>query len=506
MLLSFLIIIPFFSGFFSFFAFKFKKNLPRWIALISIFLMFFITVYMWFQGEFYIFKQDHYPNWSYELILPWIPRFGIEFHIAIDGFSFLMLISTLILGVIAVLSSWNEIRTHQGLFYLNFLLVLSGVIGVFIAVDLFLFFFFWEMMVLPMYFLIALWGYQSQENKNCIFAANKFFIYTQVSGIIILSSILGLVFSYYTSTNILTFNYNTLLLQTLNLNVEHIIMLGFFLACAIKMPIVPFHGWLPDVHVQSPTCGAVEIIGILLKTAPYALLRYNLVLFPRSTETFIPIIMFLGLLSLFYGAFTAFSQTNIKRLIAYSSISHMGLILIGIYSGNEIAMQGSLIQILSNGISTSALCILSGQLYKRLHTQDMRQMGGLWKYIYWLPGCTLFFSLSNLGMPGTGNFTGEFLILFGLFQSSPFLSILSSTTIIFSSVYSLHMIHRIFYGSHIRNFKIFFLNKHEISIIIPLIFMLIFLGFNPQKVLDISYNSIHNIQKKFTDSTSKIRL
>ncbi|CAL4326228.1 NADH-quinone oxidoreductase subunit M [Buchnera aphidicola] len=492
MLLSLLIIIPFFSSFFSFFSYNLNKNAPRWIALIGIILTLLVIIKISMQENDYFFQVTHYPNWNCQFIIPWIPKFGISFNIATDGLSIVMLVFASLLSIISIVCSWNEIKIKEGFFYFNFMLVFTGIIGIFIAVDLFLFFFFWEIILIPMYFLIALWS-DKEKKENSYFAANKFFIYGQISGLILLSSILLLVLNYYKITHILTFDYNLLLNQSINQYVEYIIMLGFFFAFAIKMPIIPFHGWLADTHVQCPSCGAVEIIGILLKTAPYAFLRYNLVLVPHATEKFASIAMFLGLISIFYGAFIAFSQTNIKRLIAYSSISHMGLILIAIYSNNEISLQGVVIQMLSNSVSTAALCILSGQLYQRLKTQDMRLMGGLWSYVYWIPGFTLFFSLANLGIPGTGNFIGEFLILSGLFQFFPLTSILATIGIVFSSIYSLNMIHKIFYGSSKKVLPMFFLNKKELWTIIVLIITLVFLGINPQKIIDASYNSIHNI-------------
>lgn len=504
MLLSLLIIIPFFSSFMSFFSYKIHKNMPRWIALTGILFTLLVLIHIFLKENYDFVQTLHYPNWNYQFKIPWIPTFGIAFNIAIDGFSIVMLIFSSFLSIVAILSSWNEIKKNEGFFYFNFMLVFTAIIGVFIAIDLFLFFFFWEIMLIPMYFLISLWTDEIKKEKKC-FAANKFFIYGQISGLILLSSILLLVFTYYQNTNVLTFDYNILLSQSINKYIEYLVMLGFFLAFAIKMPIVPFHGWLPDVHSKSSYCGAVEIIGVLLKTAPYALLRYNLVLFPYSTEKFTPIAMFLGVISIFYGAWLAFSQKNIKKLIAYSSISHMGLILIGIYSNNEIALQGVVIQILSNSISTAALCILSGQLYKRLKTQDIRQMGGFWSCIYWIPGFALFFSLANLGIPGTGNFIGEFLILFGTFEAFPFICIFATIGIVFSSIYSLNIIQRIFYGSFKKKFPVFCINKQELSILIVLIFMLIFLGINPQRIINTSYNSIHNIQKNFNNSILKIR-
>ncbi|QCI22048.1 complex I subunit 4 family protein [Buchnera aphidicola] len=505
MLLSLLIIIPFFSSFFSFFSYKLNKKMPRWIALAGMLFTLLIIIQIFFENKCHFVQTEDYPNWTHQLIIPWIPRFGITFHIAIDGFSILMLLFSIFLSIIAVLSSWNEIKKNEGFFYFNLMLVLTAIIGIFIAIDLFLFFVFWEIILIPMYFLISLWSDEVKKEKIYL-AANKFFIYGQISGLILLSSILLLVFAYYKNTSILTFNYNLILTQSINENIEYLVMLGFFLAFAIKMPIVPFHGWLLDTHTKSSYCGAVEIIGVLLKTAPYALLRYNLVLFPNATQKFTLFAMFLGVISIFYGAWLAFSQTNIKKLIAYASISHMGLILIGIYSNNGIALQGVVIQILSNSISTAALCILSGQLYKRLKTQDIKKMGGLWSYIYWIPGFFLFFSLANLGIPGTGNFIGEFLILSGIFEDFPFICIFATMGIVFSSIYSLNIVQKIFYGPSKIEFLMFFISKRELLTIILLIFTLIFLGINPQKIINTSYHSIHNIQKKFNNSILKIRV
>ncbi|CAL4320432.1 NADH-quinone oxidoreductase subunit M [Buchnera aphidicola] len=499
MLLSLLVIIPFLSGVFSFFSFKYQKKISRWIALIGIGLTLLIVIKIWLSENYCIHQIKDFPYLEYQLILPWIPSLGVNFHLSIDGFSIIMLFLTSFLGIIAILCSWNEIKENEGFFYFNIMLVLTGIIGIFIAFDLFLFFFFWELTLIPIYFLISLWGQKQEEGKKYIKIANKFFIYTQISGLIMLASILLLVLNFYQNNNILTFNYNLLLTTPIDKNIEYVVMLGFFLAFIIKMPIFPFHGWLPDFYEKSPYCGAIDIIGTLLKTAPYGLLRYNKVFFPHATEHFLPIVIFLGFFSMFYGAWMAFSQINIKRLIAYSSISHMGLILISIYAGNEIALQGTIIQILSNSISTSALCILSGQMYKYLKTQDIRKMGGLWKNIYWIPGFSLFFALSNLGIPGSGNFIGEFLILFGIFSIHPFISSFATIGIIFTCIYSLNMIQKMYYGSSKEDFPMFFLNIKEFLISIVLIFALILLGFMPQKILNTSFDTVHfiyNFSKK----------
>ncbi len=290
----------------------------------------------------------------------------------------------------------------MGFFHLNLMWILGGVIGVFLALDLFMFFFFWEMMLVPMYFLIALWGHSSSDGKKTrIYAATKFFIFTQASGLIMLVAILGLVLVNFNNTGVITFNYADLLKVQMSKTTEYVLMLGFFIAFAVKLPVVPFHSWLPDAHAQAPTAGSVDLAGILLKTAAYGLLRFALPLFPNASAEFAPIAMTLGLIGIFYGAFLAFAQTDIKRLIAFSSVSHMGFVLIGIYSGSQLALQGAVIQMLAHGLSAAALFILSGQLYERLHTRDMREMGGIWSRIAYLPAISLFFAAASLGLPGT---------------------------------------------------------------------------------------------------------
>ncbi|WP_422667117.1 NADH-quinone oxidoreductase subunit M [Buchnera aphidicola] len=500
MLICSLIIIPFLSSIFSLFFSYFKKNFSRWVALIGMGLTLFITLMMWCIEDYNFFQIDNFMPYNHEFITDWISRFSIEFNIVVDGLSLLMVILTSFLGIIAILCSWNEIHENEGFFYFNLMLILTGVIGVFIAGDLFLFFFFWELILVPMYFLIILWGRKSSTGNKRVIAANKFFMYTQSSGLLMLAGILGLVFTYYENHQILTFNYHLLINTSMPLYKEYIFMLCFFIAFAVKMSIFPFHGWLPDTHSYLPTCGSIDIIGILLKTAPYALLRYNIILFPHATKYFSAIAMCLGLISIFYGAFVAFWQTDIKRFIAYSSISHMGLIIIAIYSNHFIALQGLIIQILSNTISSSALCILSGQLYKRFKTQDIRQMGGLWRYIYWIPGFSLFFSLANLGLPGTGNFIGEFLILSSIFKISPIISILSTIGMFFSAIYSLNIMQKIYYGTSKKEFFLFSISIKELWISLSLILIVIFIGLKPQIFLDTTKYSLMNIKKTFDDS------
>lgn len=267
MLLPWLILIPFIGGFLCWQTERFGVKVPRWIALITMGLTLALSLQLWLQGGYSLTQSAGIPQWQSEFDMPWIPRFGISIHLAIDGLSLLMVVLTGLLGVLAVLCSWKEIEKYQGFFHLNLMWILGGVIGVFLAIDMFLFFFFWEMMLVPMYFLIALWGHKASDGKTRITAATKFFIYTQASGLVMLIAILALVFVHYNATGVWTFNYEELLNTPMSSGVEYLLMLGFFIAFAVKMPVVPLHGWLPDAHSQAPTAGSVDLAGILLKTA-----------------------------------------------------------------------------------------------------------------------------------------------------------------------------------------------------------------------------------------------
>jgi NADH-quinone oxidoreductase subunit M len=303
-----------------------------------------------------------------------------------------------------------------------------------------------------------------------------------------------LVFVNFNSTGQLTFDYSQLLKAELPPATEYILMLGFFIAFAVKLPVVPFHSWLPDAHAQAPTAGSVDLAGILLKTAAYGLLRFALPLFPNASAEFAPIAMTLGLIGIFYGALLAFAQTDIKRLVAYSSVSHMGFILIGIYSGSQQALQGVVVQMLAHGLSAAALFILCGQLYERMHTRDMRQMGGLWSRIAYLPAISLFFAAASLGLPGTGNFVGEFLILLGAFKSTPWTVVIATSGLVFGSVYSLIMIHRAYFGPAQSEQALRGMNARELAMTLSLAVLIVTLGIYPQPILDTSAATMHGVQ------------
>ncbi|VFP83958.1 NADH-quinone oxidoreductase subunit M [Candidatus Erwinia haradaeae] len=498
MLLFLLIAIPLIGGVLCWQSEHFSVTYPRWVALIAMGLTFTVSLLLWADSGDTRLLRDENLRWIDECLVPWIPRFGINFHLALDGLSLSMVVLTSLLGIMAVVCSWREIEKWHGFFHLNLLWVLGGVMGVFLAIDLFLFFLFWEMMLIPMYLLISLWGHKSSDEQTRITAATKFCIYTQASGLLMLISIIGLVFLHYSETGNLTFNYEDLLHTPMLPYVEQLLMMGFFIAFAVKMPVVPFHGWLPDAHSQAPTAGSVDLAGILLKTAAYGLLRFTLPLFPHASLKFAPIAMWLGIISIFYGAWMAISQYDIKRLVAYTSISHMGFLLIAIYTGSLIAYQGAVIQMIAHGLSTAALFIMCGQLYERLSTLDMRKMGGLWSRIQWLPGLSVFFALANLGIPGTGNFIGEFMILIGSFQTAPLIAVIATCSLVFSAVYSLVMLQKTYYGEAKLEEKLRDMSVREVITLLVLLMLLLFLGLYPQTILDTSYCAMSNIQQLFS--------
>ncbi|VFP78445.1 NADH-quinone oxidoreductase subunit M [Candidatus Erwinia haradaeae] len=506
MLLPWLIALPFFGGIFCWYSEQFGEKKPRWIALMVIGFMLILSILLWVRSGDGLFQTPGHSQWQSEFSTQWIPRFGIDFHLALDGLSLIMIILTSIVGMMATLCSWNEIKKSHGFFHFNLLWILSGVIGVFLSIDLFLFLMFWEMILVPMYLIIIIWGHKDTVSKIGVTSGTKFLIYTQLSGLLMLISILGLVVTHYHAIGEWTFNYEHLLNTPMLSRVEKLLMIGFFIAFSIKMPIVPLHGWLPDTHSQTPTGGSVDLVGILLKTSAYGLLRFVLPLFPRASSEFAPIAMSLGVVSIFYGAFLAFSQNDMKRWLAYSSISHTGFLLIAIYANSFLSYQGAVIQMIAHSLSASALFILCGQIYERLHTRDMREMGGLWSRIKWLPGFSLFFVMANIGIPGTGNFIGEFMILVGSFHCAPMFSIIATFSLVFTAVYSLFMMKRIYYGEVKSQTPLSGMSSREYLMILTLVVLSLCLGIYPQPILNISYSGIMNIHNWLTSSISVIRL
>jgi NADH-quinone oxidoreductase subunit M len=349
-----------------------------------------------------------------------------------------------------------------------------------VALDLFLFFLFWEVMLVPMYLLIAIWGHEGKA-----YASMKFFIFTQLSGLLMLVAILVLVKIHHAATGSYSFSYFDLLDTNMSPETAKWLMLGFFIAFVVKLPGFPFHTWLPDAHTQAPTAGSVILAGILLKTGAYGLIRFTVPLFPEAALTFAPIALWLGVAGILYGAFLAFAQSDFKRLVAYSSVSHMGFVLLGVFAWNSLALQGAVMQMVAHGFSTAALFMIAGALQQRLHTRDMNKMGGLWHNMPRMGAVALFFALASLGLPGLGNFVAEFLVLVGLFKVAPWITVTAALGLITAAVYSLIMMQKSFFGAPDENRSLSDFGVLEMTAMGIMIVALIWLGLYPQPVLDL---------------------
>jgi NADH-quinone oxidoreductase subunit M len=399
--------------------------------------------------------------------------------VALDGLSTVMLLLTFFLGILSVLCSWNEIKERIGFYFFNLLWTLAGIAGVFVAMDLFLFYFFWEVMLVPMYFLIALWG-----DSNRRYASYKFFIFTQAGGLLMLLAILALYIIHGQQTGNYSYDYFDLLNTTLEPSTAKWIMMGFLIAFAVKLPVVPLHNWLPDAHSEAPTAGSLILAGLLLKTGAYGIIRFVLTLFPQASAEIAWWAMLFGVIGIVYGALLAFAQTDLKRLIAYTSVSHMGFVLLGIFSFREMAMQGVVMQMLTHGISTGALFVLAGMLKERLHTRDINQMGGLWTSMPAMGGVAILFTMASLGLPVLGNFIAEFLILLSAFSVNSTLTVIASLGLVFSALYSLRMMQKVFLGQPTATGPLKDFSGRELIIMAALSISIVALGLYPQPVME----------------------
>ena len=474
MILPSLILVLIVGGIASWIAARHSATVARWIALVSTLIDLAIGCGIWMASA----AQPQSTRWLLECNYAWMPQFGIRFHLAIDGLSLALLLLTYFLGVMAVLASWTEIHERAGFFHFNLLWVLAGITGVFLAVDLFLFYLFWELMLVPMYFLIAIWGHERR-----IYASTKFFLFTQLSGLLMLIAIVTLAILHYQSTGIFTFDYQQLVNTTLAPRTARLLMLGFLVAFAVKLPAFPFHTWLPDAHTEAPTAGSVVLAGLLLKTGAYGIIRFVLPLFPGPSRELAPLMMTIGVIGIIYGAVLAVGQTDLKRLVAYTSVSHMGFVLLGIFAGNQIALEGAVVQMISHGISTGALFMLAGLLQERLHTREISQMGGLWETMPALSGAGLVFAMASLGLPGLGDFVGEFLVLLGTYRASVPLAIAATLGLVFAALYGLRFAQNAFQGPNQHHWKLPDMRPREWAALGMMMLLLVWIGLYPQPLL-----------------------
>lgn len=471
--LSLLIWLPLICGALAWFAEKHFRGAGNWITLTSLIGLLLLSLIIGSQGDASL-------SWD------WFARFNIHFALLYDGLALLMVVLTLVLGILAVAVSWREIEQQQGFFHFNLMFSIAGIIGVFLAADLFLFFLFWEVMLLPMTALILIWGH---ENRR--YAAIKFFIFTQASSLLMLVAIIALALEHQRQSGQLSFNLAELQSLVMDSQTAWWMMLGFFIAFAVKLPMVPLHSWLPDAHTQAPTAGSVLLAGILLKTGAYGLIRIVLPLFPAASMEFAPIAVTLGVISIIYGALMAFSQTDFKRLVAYSSISHMGFVLLALFSWHEVALQGAILTIVAHGLSSAALFAMAGMIQHRLHSRELSNMGGLWASAPKMATVTLIFVMAGIGMPGMANFNGELFTLLGSYQAFPIHTMVAALGIIGSAIYGLHLFQRAFQGP--AGIKIIDLHNRELAYTCVLVLALIYFGLQPHVILELSEDTLSRL-------------
>lgn len=412
--------------------------------------------------------------------VPWIASLGISYHIGIDGISLPLVLLTTFLSPLALLGAWESVHTKIKEFVLCMLILETAMLGAFVALDLFLFFIFWEAMLIPMYLIIGIWG-----GERRLYATVKFILYTMAGSAVMLVAILALYVFHQQATGTRSFDLFDLYQVPLTLQQQKLLFLAFFLSFAIKVPLFPFHTWLPDAHVEAPTPGSVILAGVLLKMGAYGFLRFCLPLFPAATEAYAPWVSALAVIGILYGALVAMVQPDVKKLVAYSSVSHLGFVILGIFSRQLAGVQGSVLQMVNHGLSTGALFLLVGMLYDRRHTHLIADYGGLWRQMPMFAVVFLVVMLSSIGLPGLNGFVGEFLILLGTFQWSRFWAVLAALGVILGAVYMLWMYQRMMYGeiTHDENRHLTDLSRREMTVLVPVVILIVWIGIYPNTFL-----------------------
>ncbi len=464
----------------------------KWIALVTSVFTFLFSLLL-LQGV------GGYPTAEFRFVenVGWISAIQARYHLGVDGISLWLVILTTLLMPIAILSSWTSIKQRLLAYYVFLLILESAMIGVFVSLDLLVFYLFFEASLIPMFFLIGIWG-----GDRRIYSAVKFFIYTAVGSLLMLVGIITLYFKYN------SFDYATLATAmaadpALGEALGFLLFLAFALAFCIKVPLFPLHTWLPDAHTEAPTAGSVILAGVLLKMGTYGLMRFNIGLFPDMSRRFAPYLIVLAVIGIIYGALVAMVQPDVKRLVAYSSVSHMGFVVLGLFSFTELGMQGALYQMLNHGVSTGALFLFVGFIYERRHTRLISEFGGLATPMPWFSTLFVIASLSSIGLPFLNGFVGEFLILIGTWTSTAVgrpwvVTMLAATGVIWAAVYMLWMLQRVVFGpvNNPENAKLSDLNMRELALILPLALLMLFMGVYPRVFLDRSKASVAAVRER----------
>ncbi len=480
-ILTVIIFLPLVGGFLSL-CFGSRPLLCRCVSLLTAFADLFLVALV-FTFDLRL-TSGPTGKWLIAEDYPWIESLGIRYSLGVDGISLMLILLTSFLIVLCVLLSWKEITTRVGIFHFFLLFMETSILGVFLATDLFLFYLFWEVQILPIFFLIGIWGHEDR-----IYATVKFILFTLAGSLFMLIALIGLYLIHGARTGEYTFSLHLLAQPPFVRPAETWLYAAFLLAFAIKIPVVPVHTWLPDAHTQAPTAGSVILAGLLLKAGTYALLRFGFPLFPSASKYSVPLLLALGLIGLFYAAWIALAQKDLKRLVAYSSVSHMGLVVIGIAVWNAITLSGATLQMINHGLTTSALFILVGMLDERVHTREIRNFGGFWREIPAFGAFFLFFGMASLGLPGLNNFVGEFLILVGTIKQWPLVTGLGFAGLVFTVIYVLTVVQRTIFeerrSASPEKQAIPDLTLRELLILGPLAAAVLFIGFHPQPILDL---------------------
>jgi NADH-quinone oxidoreductase subunit M len=449
----------------------------RQVALAVTLLEFILSLGLWWAFD------PQAGGMQFASVADWIPRYGIAYRVGVDGISLFLVLLTTGLTPLCVLSSWHYITERERGYYALLLALLTGMLGVFLSLDLFVFYVFWELMLIPMYFLIGIWG-----GQNRLYAALKFFLYTFVGSLLMLVAILALVFHATRETGLISFSYDDLLAHVGTLGAaKPWLFTAFALAFAIKVPVFPFHTWLPDAHVEAPTAGSVILAGVLLKMGTYGFLRFAVPFFPgvALSPAVTSIMVTLAVIGIIYGALVALVQPDFKKLVAYSSVSHLGFVMLGIWACTLQSVQGALVIMLSHGLSTGALFFLIGMLYERRHTRLIGAFGGLARVMPFFGAVLTLVALSSIGLPGTNGFVGEFLVLLGSFGRHPVAVAIAATGVIFAAAYLLWALQRILYGplDKPENERLPDLSLREFAVLAPLLAGILWIGLYPAPLL-----------------------